>query len=81
MEPVRIQVQCYAGYKAAETPRRFVWQGREIEVAEVLERWAQTGRAPEEAHTDCFIVAAEDGHRYLLSHDLGADEWRLVNRW
>ena len=33
-----IHVQCYAGAKADETPRRFTWLGQIIEVGEVLDR-------------------------------------------
>ena len=42
-----IQVECYAGTKADETPRRFVWEGQTIEVGDVLDRWYQVESNPE----------------------------------
>ena len=36
---IPIQVECYAGAKADETPRRFTWEGQTIEVDEVVDRW------------------------------------------
>jgi Family of unknown function (DUF6504) len=41
MKLIPIPVECYAGAKADETPRRFIWQGRTVEVGEVLDRWYQ----------------------------------------
>jgi hypothetical protein len=39
MKLIPIPVECYAGAKADDTPRRFIWQGRTIGVREVLDRW------------------------------------------
>jgi hypothetical protein len=36
MRLIPIKVECYAGAKADETPRRFIWQGRPIEVGTKL---------------------------------------------
>ena len=38
MKLTSIQVECYAGAKADETPRRFTWDGQTFEVDEVLDR-------------------------------------------
>ena len=37
MKLIPIQVECYAGAKADETPRSFLWSERTIEVVEVLD--------------------------------------------
>ena len=34
-----VTVECYAGYRGEETPRRFALAGTTIEVAEVVDRW------------------------------------------
>lgn len=65
-----IRVECYAGYRGDEEPRRF-WIGeRPVEVAEILDRWL----APDHRY---FKVAASDGDTYILRHDDATGEWTL----
>lgn len=47
MRLTQIEVECYAGAKADETPRRFNLEGQNIEVNEVLDRWYQVESKPE----------------------------------
>ena len=75
---VPIEVECYAGAKADETPRRFTWEGRLIEVGVVLDHWYQVEGQPEWPRADCFKVRGADRREYLLKHDLKSDEWLLV---
>ena len=77
MKLIPIQVECYAGAKADETPRRFIRQGRTIEVGEVLDRWYQVESKPEWPRADYFKVRAVDEREYLLKHDLESDDWYL----
>jgi hypothetical protein len=35
---VKIRVECYAGHRGDETPRRIVFDARSVEVAEVLDQ-------------------------------------------
>ncbi len=71
-ETLAIRVECYAGYRGEETPRRF-WIGeRAIEVAEVLDRWL----APDHRY---FKVRGDDGDAYILRHDSAADRWELTH--
>ena len=58
MKLIPIQVECYAGAKADETPRRFTWEGRTIELSEVLDRWYQVESKPEWPRADYFKVRA-----------------------
>jgi hypothetical protein len=76
-----IQVECYAGMKADETPRRFKWEEQSIEVAEVLDRWFQIESKPEWPRADYFKVRGGDGREYLLKHDLESDTWFLGKAW
>ncbi len=76
-----IQVECYAGAKADESPRRFHLEGQVIEVEEVLDRWYQVESKPEWPRADYFKVRARDGREYLLKHDLELDEWFLGEQW
>jgi hypothetical protein len=81
MRLIPITVECYAGSKADETPRRFVWEERRVEIEEVLDRWYQVESKPEWPRADYFKVRGQDGHEYLLKHDLESDEWYLGRHW
>jgi hypothetical protein len=73
-----LEVECYAGYKADERPRRLAvrttrlsssaW--RTSEIREVLDQWYGPGY-------ECFRVRADDGGIYVLRHDTTEDRWRL----
>ena len=65
----RVRVNCYAGGRAEETPRRFHLDDRCVEVASVLDRWL----TPEYR---CFKVAGDDGRHYLLRYDMQAHHWQ-----
>jgi hypothetical protein len=66
-----IRVECYAGQRAEEEPRRF-WLGTTpVGVAEVLDRWL----APDHRY---FKVRGDDGGIYILRHDAVGDRWELT---
>jgi hypothetical protein len=65
-----IDVECYAGYRGEEEPRRFVHQGRRVEVAEILDRWLDPGHR-------YFKVRGDDGTVSMLRHDVASGEWEL----
>lgn len=66
-----IQVECYAGYRGEETPRRFHIGRRSIEITTVIDRWL----APEHRY---FKVRGDDGSLYILRHDTLAQRWELT---
>ncbi len=66
-----VSVECHAGHRGEETPRRFRMDERTIEVAEVLDRWL----APDHRY---FKVRGHDGHVYILRHDPAADRWEMT---
>ncbi len=76
-----IQVECYAGAKADESPRRFTQDGKVVEISEVLDHWYQVESKPEWPRADYFKVRGDDGRAYLLKHDLESDEWFLGKAW
>jgi hypothetical protein len=68
---IKIHVECYAGYRAEETPRRF-WLGqRKIEVQEILDRWL----APSHRY---FKIRGDDDAVYILRHDTESWQWELT---
>lgn len=68
---MEIRVECYAGHRGEETPRALAFDGRRVEVAEVLDRWL----APDHRY---FKVAGSDGARYILRHDTASGRWSLT---
>ena len=69
--PFGVRVECYAGYREEETPRRFFLGQRKIEVVEILDRWLAPGHR-------YFKVRGDDGNRYILRYDAAADAWDLT---
>jgi hypothetical protein len=63
-----VRVECYAGYRGDETPRRLHLERREIEVSEVLSRWKAPGAL-------FFRVRTQEGRIYVLRKD------EFVGRW
>ena len=80
MKFVSVQVECYAGHKADETPRRFQWEEQRVEVEEVVDRWHQIESRPEWLHADYFKVRGTDQCEYFLKHELEADAWHMGRR-
>ena len=68
-----VDVECHAGYRGEETPRRFRIGEHEIEVAEVVDRWV----APDHRY---FTVKDAQGDLYTLRNDVAADRWELTTR-
>ena len=66
-----VQVECYAGHRSEETPRRLSFDSRAVELLEAL---------------DCclgidhryFKMLGEDGATYLLRHDTASGRWELT---
>jgi len=65
-----IKVDCHAGYKGEQYPRRFTLQARVLEVEEVEDQWYSPS-------SQYFRVRASDGNVYILRHDEEQDCWSL----
>lgn len=66
-----LRVECYAGYRGEETPRRLFLGARKIEVIEVLDRWL----APDHRY---FKIRGDDRGLYIIRHDTATGEWELT---
>jgi hypothetical protein len=66
-----IGVECYAGSKGEETPRRLIIGGHPLGVVEVLDRWL----APDHSY---FKVRCDTGAVFIIRHDLESLEWELT---
>ncbi|MBE0596360.1 MAG: hypothetical protein IH614_03730 [Desulfuromonadales bacterium] len=69
--PFRIEVDCYAGYRGEETPRRLRLGGRSIEVIELLDCWL----APDHRY---FKLRGDDRALYIVRHQVTGDSWELT---
>jgi len=66
-----VKVACHAGHRGEETPRRLSFDGRTIELIEVLDCWLG-------ADHRYFKMAADDGAIYILRHDTAQSLWELT---
>jgi len=70
-DSLSLRVECYAGYRGEETPRRFTIGTRGIEVLEVIDQWL----APDHRY---FKVKCDDDGIYILRHDVASGRWELT---
>lgn len=75
MEQIPIKVECHAGYKADEYPKRFIWNDVAYEISEIVDRWYQGIMNPDFPAADYFKVMTDSGDQYLLKHILDQDLW------
>jgi hypothetical protein len=68
---VKIRVDCYAGYRGEQMPKRFSFDARNVEVLELIDSWL----APDHRY---FKVRGDDGVLYILRHDTASDDWMLT---
>ncbi len=66
---MKVEVECYSGYRGEETPRALAVGGRRVRL-EVLDRWAEPERR-------CFRVRGDDGAVRVLAVDEDG-EWSLM---
>ncbi len=70
-QDVSVRVECYAGYRGEETPRRFSFGELQVEVDEVVDRWL----TPDHRY---FKVRGDDGGVYVLRHDVVSGRWEMT---
>jgi hypothetical protein len=67
---VKTTVECYAGARYPERPRAFIYQEKQLEVAEIEGR----ERTPRGLR---FRVRVSDGRRFSLFYDEVDDAWEV----
>ena len=70
-EPIQLVVECYAGYRGEQEPRRLWFGERSVNVNAVLDRWL----APEHRY---FKLSADDGATYIVRQDNASRLWELT---
>ena len=69
--PTDIEVRCYAGSRAEESPRSFSLGQRTIRVLEIIDRWLEPSHG-------YFKVRGDDGGIYILRYDRDKDVWEMI---
>ena len=69
--PDVVRVECYAGYRGEQEPRRFHARGLVIEVIEIVDRW----QGPNHRY---FKVEGSDDGAHLLRHDEVSGVWERI---
>jgi len=71
---MRLEVECYSGFKGDERPVRFLLGERLYLVEEILDQWY----GPQDIF---FKVRADDGNLYILRRETSHPEatWHLVS--
>lgn len=67
---MRVEVQCYSGYRADERPTRLILADQSLEILEIEDRWYSPGET-------YFRVRVANGDRYVLKHTEAQDVWTL----
>jgi hypothetical protein len=68
-----VSVELYSGTVYAERPLACYWQGRRLEVSQVLRSW-RTPAGPG------FDVRVADGRRFRIELDESSDAWTIQER-
>ena len=70
-DPLAVAVDCYAGSRSEETPRRFTFDNQVVEIRTVVEQW----RTPDHRY---FRVRTAASESYTLRHDVTSAGWELT---
>jgi hypothetical protein len=68
---IPITVDCYAGYRGEENPRRIRFKTHTVGVKTVLDRWL----SPDHRY---FKLEGDDGDLYIIRHDPHRGLWELT---
>lgn len=68
---MKIKVECYAGHRGDETPRRLMFDDRSIEVIEIMDRWL----GPDHRY---FKLKGSDEAVYIIRQDIPTHVWELT---
>jgi len=85
MTETDVTVEAYSGYRFAERPRAFTWQGRRYEVLDVERRWRTpegvgfmvTTALPSDRSGPAAGGAGRPVERWELTYDEVQDMWHI----
>ncbi|MDJ0811742.1 MAG: hypothetical protein QNJ48_04075 [Desulfobacterales bacterium] len=68
---MQIKVECYAGYRGEQTPRRILLGSQYLEVTGILDCWL----APDHRY---FKLTTDDDGIWIIRHDTIREIWELT---
>ena len=68
---MHIRVECYAGYRGEQPPRRFWIRAKKVEAKDDLDRWI----APDHRY---FKIIGDDNAIYIIRYDTASCDWHLT---
>ncbi len=71
-------VKTYDGYKKAERPISFEYEGSKRQVVEIVDRWYEASRIAGRPTYDYFKVRIENGEEFILRHNRMHDVWSVL---
>lgn len=80
MKFVRVEVEAYSGYRAAERPLAFTRHGRRQVIETVLDRWYEGGLSPRSQKLDYFKVRTGRGEELILRYNPLFDAWSVLDK-
>lgn len=75
----RIEVVAYSGYQGEETPRSFIFQGKETKISEILSMWIEE-HFEDKTRKRFFLVRGSDGYEYKIYYDEEMKQWFLTKQ-
>jgi hypothetical protein len=63
-------VECHSGFTYADRPVALTWEGRHLEIVEILAEW----RTPEKNH---FRVRTSNNLEFELAYSHATNEWQI----
>jgi len=78
MKLTDIQVVCHEGHKTRERPAWVIWEGRRLEVVEIIDRWYEGPLSPGPPTVAYFRVRLEDDQTMPLRYVSAFDRWAEV---
>ncbi len=72
-----IQVECYSGYRSNERPVAFTFQGRRLDIQEIVDRWYEGSLDATRPAIDYFKVKTDTNQVFLLRYLSLFDSWSI----
>jgi len=73
----KVHVECYSGQKANERPIAFTYQGRRLEISDIIDRWYEGSIDTSRPKIDYFKVRTSDGQVFILRYLSLFDAWSV----
>jgi len=72
-----IRVDTYNGFKSNEKPSSFIFQGKRWRIAEIIDRWYDSGIKAGRQKYDYFKILTDAGQQFILRYNEKYDSWAV----